>query len=543
MTRHFKSVTILLLFLIASVSLFGQKGARISYFNKKGMLASDEDALYYRTSTDTTNFYRSYYLKTKSLFFAGYIKSASDSTDHTNTYYDTCRWYYPNGRIQKEYVYNNQGQLNGTCKEYYENGSLNKEVEYKLNQRSNSYTEYNWANERMSVFEENFNTNANKWPVGSNDTGHCKLKLGGIELLNTTSRFFLKRTPVNPTDSNYSIEVSVNSNYLSDSLRAGIVFNYKDNRNYSYFFASSLKLYAGKVTDGREQKIINMNYCNALLPKAWNKLQIIQTGDKLIYVVNNEPFTFVIDKTSPMLSTGLGTFNSGPVLFDNFFIKTFDKELPIQHLFKKAPLEALATDEYGIISTSSGLVISENGLILSNYTPFKHVSEILVQAYDINDSLITFNATIKFKDEFRDLVLLQITNLNEKKLHNIAYTYYYKPELPRMLTTNMWYLKKWGCNQFKTDSLTASLEPFRLGHFAITNHEITPSSYPTLSGTGSFNHEGEFIGLIRETQNGFKLQPIGLINSFLFYSGEKIQKNKTANTGSIYKNSVHIRTR
>ncbi|MDI9341857.1 MAG: hypothetical protein QM534_14900 [Sediminibacterium sp.] len=531
------------MFLISSASLFGQKGTRISYFNKKGMLASDEDALYYRTSTDTVNFYRSYYLNTKTRFFAGYIKSASDSTDHNNTYYDTCRWYYPNGRVQKEYVYNTQGQLNGICKDYSVDGQLNKEIEYTLNQRGNYYTEYSWAGERMMVFEENFTTNHNQWPAGTNDTGHCKLKLGGIELMNTTSRFFLKRAPVEPTGNHYSIEVSVNSNYLSDSLRAGIVFNYKDNRNYSYFFVSRLKLYAGKITDGKEQKIINMKYSNTLLPNTWNKLQIIQTGDKLIYVVNNEPVTFIIDKNPPLHATAIGTFNSGPVLFDDFCIKTFDKEIPIQNLFKKAPLEALATDEYGIISTSSGLVISENGLILSNYAPFKHVNEILIQAYDINDSLITFNATIKFKDELHDLVLLQITNLNEKKLHDIAYTYYYKPELPRTLTTKIWYLKKWGVNQFKTDSLTASLEPFRLGHFAIANPEITPSSYPTLSGTGSFNQEGEFIGLIRETQNGFKLQSIGLINSHLFYSGEKIQKNKTANTGSIYKNVVHIRTR
>lgn len=551
MTRHFKSVTILLLFLISSVSLFGQKGARISYFNKKGMLASDEDALYYRTSTDTVNFYRSYYIHSKTRFFAGYIKSASDSTDHTNTYYDTCRWYYPNGRVQKEYVYNTQGQLNGICKDYSVDGHLNKEIEYTLNQRGNYYTEYSWAGERMAVFEENFTANHNQWPAGTNDTGHCKLKLGGIELMNTTSRFFLRRAPVEPTGNHYSIEVSVNSNYLSDSLRAGIVFNYKDNRNYSYFFVSKFRLYIGKISEGVEQKIANNFYSFLLKPTDWNKLQVITTGDTLIFGVNDELATFITHKNAPQnLQTGLGILNQGTTVFDNFVVKTFDQKIQLSHLFCKKKYEKMTTDEYGISGTSMGLVLSDNGLILARYTPVRYANEIFVQAYDSNDSLIKLSAKVKYNNAVSDMALLEIVNPENKKLFAPAYTFFNKPEIPKKIQIKAWYLKKTGFQQFKSDSLLASLEANTLGGYAINPYENTfriltdPMSRISLSGATFFTPDGEFIGMLTDgIQKNNKLQNISFINTLIFQSGEKIQKNKTANTGSIYKNVVHIRTR
>lgn len=528
---------------------FGQRGIRISYFDKKGLLASEDEALYYRKSTDTINFYRSFYVKTKMPFFTGYIKSANDSSDLNNRYYGTCQWYYPNGRLQKENPYDEQGNLNGTCKEYFENGQLKNEYEYTLNKRSSYYhTEYNIYNDRFSVFEDNFSTNANNWPVSNNDSGYCKLKLGGIELMNTKASAFLKRSPVSPSNKNYSIEVSINANYLTDSLRAGIVFDYKDALNYSYFFASRLSLYSGKISNGKEVKILNNFHTTVLDPINWNKLQVTKIGDTLIYSINNELATFILDTAiNARYDVGLGLMRQGPVLFDNFQIKTSEKAIPFTHFFKKDHFQKMLTDDYGITGTSMGLVLSDNGLLLTRYKPVQHANQIFVSAYSNTDSLTHFIAKVKAKNEFWDLAILEISNLDGKTLFQPAYTFFSKPELPKKLSAKAWCLKKTGLNHFKNDSLNASLESTLLGGYTIntsSNHLTQTSIRMTLSGTVFFALEGELIGMLSdEPSKNAKLQSIGILNSFLFQAGVSLQKNKSAKLSDVYKNIVNIRTR
>ncbi len=164
--------------------LWAQTSVRVSYFTKAGTLASDEDAFYYRKSTDTLNFFRSYYVKSKTPYFIGKILKPSDSTDQKNIYTGCCQWFYTNGNIQRESCYDEKGALNGISKDYYENGNLAREVMYAANKRvGNTHTEYSLNRDKIDVIEDNFSNNNLNWLLSQNDTADWKLKLGGLECL------------------------------------------------------------------------------------------------------------------------------------------------------------------------------------------------------------------------------------------------------------------------------------------------------------------------------------------------------------------------
>ncbi len=531
------------LFLSINLQLLGQKSPRISYFTKDGSLAELEEAFYYRQSTDTLNFYRSYYVASKNTYFKGSIISANDSLDKNNKYSGTCIWFYPNGNKLKEYNYDEKGLLNGICKEYYENGDLKKEVEFYANKpKSKKYIAYNLKRTKSIVYEENFSTNENNWDT-INEMGSSKLKLGGIELTGKKNVNFIAIPAIKVNSPNYMLEVSINSNYLRDTmLKAGFVFEYKNASNYYYYYISHNKRYIGKVQDGKYIKIIDGFFSIELNPYDINKIQVSRIGNKIYYAANGSILLCHYENDSIQNKFGLSVKGIGFVLFDNLLVHEYEKNVEINAIFLEKKYMNLKSENFGIRSFSTGLVLNKNGLIVTTLDYFKNHNNIEVQVY-INDTLKNFTAIIAAKDPYHNLAFLQLQNLGTSVLDEPYYTFFKKPAIKvgDFLSTSCFTEQQF--DTIKPTSVLGKLKSPALFENFSTYFETDISGGQHITGAPVFTLEGELLGIINQVALNSSTIKLTHIINLIFAKQEQVEKYRTPNLKNIYKNVVNIRVR
>jgi hypothetical protein len=533
-----------ILFLTLTLQAVSQKSPRISYFSKDGNLADLEDAYYFRQSTDTLNFYRSYYVASKNCYFKGSIIKANDSLDKNNLYAGNCTWFYPNGNKMKEYQYDNKGVLNGMCEEYYENGNLKKEIEFISNKPNiSNYTAYTIKGAKSNVHEDPFTNNENNWQVFTNTNSTSKLKLGGLELacMKNTSLFSIPTIKVN--SANYMLEVTINSNYLRDSIyKAGLVFEYKNALNYSFYYISHNRRYIGKVKEGITTKILDDFYTPELNPYALNKIQALRLGNKMYYATNNTILLCHIENDSVQAQVGLSTKGIGSVLFDNFIIHEYDKTIDIGTIFTDKNYFNIKEEDFGIKSISSGLVLDKSGLILTNYDNVKKNNSIQVQLY-VNDTLKKYNAVVLAKDVFHNLAFLKLTNLGATILEEPHYTFFQKPAIKTgsALFTN--YFTRYQFDDVKIASIKGVLKSPALFENFLTSFETSMLTEQQALGAPVFTEDGELLGMVNQAGENSSALKLTHVLNLLFSSQQKITKYRTPSVKDIYKNCVMIKVR
>lgn len=541
MQYFWRRVLVYLVVCAAISPLWAQTNARISYFTKAGTLASDEDAFYYRKSTDTLNFFRSYYVKSQTPYFIGKILKANDSTDQKNVYAGCCQWFYKNGNLQRESCYDENGALNGISKDYYENGNLAREILYAANKRvGNTYTEYSLNRDKIDVTEDNFSSNNLNWLLSQNDSANWKLKLGGLECLGKKEGLLTQFPTLTAANTPISVEVTINTNYLDANNKAGLVFAYKDQKNYGYFLISNRKIYIGYLENGKLSTIVEGWYEERINAKGWNKVGVTLAYDKVFYAINNTFIYANAFKARTPIKIGLGAQLVGAVLFDNFYVRQYANTLPIELAAGKDCLFILEED-YNLSSISTGVILDKSGLILTNYTPFETNAPIKVQAY-IGDSIQTFQAKLVAQDAKHNLALLRISDLGTKQLHEPYYSFWNKAGITDSKKISVHYFVKNGKYTVAKKSSNGLLKPASIKE-GFTNRASIEGidRLRNLLGAGVFSAEGELIGCIQETRLNLSLLTIPPINNFLFYSKEPMSKSETVIPELIFKNIVNIR--
>jgi len=499
-------------FLIASgFAAIGQK-KNISYFDEKGRLTYEESAFYYRESTDTANYFRSYYAKYKTKYFEGYILNASDTADYNNKYNGLCKWYYTNGKIKRQSEYNNEGILSGVRSDYNLRGQLIKKTEYIngkiLNDR---YLEYDSLGHTSYVLKDDFVDNAFNWPISLETGKTSKIKIGGLELINTTDidSYVLKDVKIDSL--NYSIETLINSLYLLPDTKTGVVFGYKDLDNYNYYYITNSKFSVGFRKNGVNYNTIEDFFTPDL--NNFNKLKIVSIEDSIYFFINDKLQTYC--QTSKLVGDKIGFYvNKGNSFFESFIIKEGNINLNLvdkKHLMSYKINGHMKT----INDVYSGVFIGKTGIVLTEIKNLNRVNKILVETC-INDTLKLYEADVLKDDFIYNYTLLKI---RIDTLGTVNLTYNYNPL--RKLDP----LKKAFIYYFEKDSLSRLFKPVTI--------EVVPKSITGIHvsagnnikvGSPIFDADGNILGLVSDIDRKNKVThtPISSIFGYFMMKPELI---------------------
>lgn len=405
-----KNFTLTLAFIsLISISLFSQITNKV-YFTSSGIASTNENGYYYRVQINDS-LYKSYYTSTDNIYFEGNIKNASNENEAKNIYSGNCKWYYKNEKVKLEKNYNSNGKEDGVCIYFFESGKKWKEYTYKNgNIEDSKYIEYTEQGNIISIFEENFDNNKNDWDLYTSDLSSSRIENGAMVLESKTkegtSRFI--NFPINASD--YIIELNFDNSEVKNN-KIGIIWGFKDWKNYNYFTIANNSFYLGSCFEGIDNQKFNGIYTRDIDLKGKNKLKLYVTDGNLVVLIND----ILQSKTREMdmLGSKIGVAISGKckAKIDYLFIKEFTNKNNA----------ALTSSELKVRSTGSGIFISKSGVIVTNFHVIDNNSKLIVDV--TTDGVVkSYEAEVLQKDEQNDLALIKIKDPNFK-LSNLSYSF------------------------------------------------------------------------------------------------------------------------
>ena len=544
-----KSVLNFIIFIISFFSLSNclsaQNGKGKSYFDEKGFLAFTNTAIYYRQETDTANYFRSFYVANNMKYFEGKIISANDTLDNKNSYAGLCSWYYPNGMKKKQCLFNETGILNGFFEEFFEEGKVFKQIVYENGLIKNCrYIEYSIGGMAINVFEENFANNLNNWVLSKSESMTSKIKLGGLELVNKTKDDFIISISHKIDSSNFSIEASLNSSYIFTGCQTGLVFNYRDKRNYNYFYVSQFRYFIGEVKNGVDKRCVDNYFSFDLKANTWNAIKVVRLNDGFYYYINNKLQIITALGTSVGQSIGF-LVNNGLAFFDNLIIKQFS-EKAINPIIINDLFVEFDGKTNPIRSKNSGIMLSNNGYVLTSLADIENINGIIVEAV-VNDSIKVFDAEIYLKNVAQNFAILKIKNIKRAIFSKPVFSYSY---LKSIETEKKFVAKYLSINsnnkQFEVKTLIGDI------------NEVSPHDHEKKGvadshlciGSPIFDKSGNILGVLGKVNDQYKIEIVNmqLVMGIYFNCFENNQiirkpKNDPLNIEkNIFKNLVSIKT-
>lgn len=537
---------VLMMFLSLCFKLHAQNQHGISYFDKKGFLTYLDSALYFRQETDTSNYFRSFYAKSKNLYFEGKIIGASDTVDVNNTYIGLCKWYYPSGIIKRQCVYNENGGLNGLYEEFDKTGKLSKQTVYENNKlKTKEYLEYTNDDEKgIRVFEDEFSDNSNQWDLLKSEFVNSKIKIGGLELRNYTPEDYSLLIPYKIDSTNYSVETLINSIFLTLECKSGLIYGYKDKNNYNYFYVSKYRCFIGSIKNGIDEKIADNYFSHDIKGNNWNTLEVRCLNDTFYYYINKRIQLYYANK--PSIGDHIGfNVNNGVSFFDKLTIKQFRKT------YRKTEndivkFELIDGAYYPSRFIQSGVMLSNNGYILTTIKDLNSVNKLFIEAI-IKDTLRRFDVDVFSKNDFLNFVILKVRGADTNTFAKPVYGYSYMNtiETEKKFTT-----------KFLSSSTTSP--GYQINSLDGENRVVAKDQYFNHSlanshvciGGAIIDVKGNLIGILSSINDDSKIKAINIqwtMNTMIdLKENKQIQRSQLADPSIIdrelYKNLVIIKT-
>lgn len=515
-----------------------------SYFDEKGRLSYEETAVYFRKNTDTINYFRSYYAKNKSKYFEGIITNACDTLDFNNKYKGLCNWYYPNGNLKIQSEYNDEGLLNGIKKEFSLDGSLRKKTIYENGKvKDKKYIEYNENNIAVDVFEEDFSNNSMNWELETSEYLNSKIKIGGLEIVNKTTKEYFKVINKLIDSENYSIETNINAFAIEKDCKSGIVFGFKDRSNYGYFYISKRKFHVGFIRDNKVVKKIDDYFSVDLKTNDFNKLNIQFLNDSLYFYINNTLQCY--SSKEELLDTKIGFYVSNGYYFFDYLV--------VKAIVSKKTKNPIGTDQLFFSNKSwkfparqinSGVIIGENGYILTSIKDIEYCNSIFVEI-NCNDTLKRYEAEIFLNSSLYNFAVLKIKDSTVKVPKPIYNVYTYSSISEKSFIA--YNFEKDSLNNLKRNKFTSDFK-------TINNHQhIEYSGLKHVHycvGSAMFNAKGDILGIITSVDKGNMVNTtiIRRVIDLLFTHRESNEIKPKANfdyanfENDIYQNIVIVKT-
>jgi hypothetical protein len=513
-------------FVVLAICCNGQQNINTSFFDGNGYLTYEETAVYYRKNTDTVNFYRSYFIENQNKYFEGFITNAVDTADYNNRYAGTCKWYNKNGTLKLLVHYNEQGLLHGLKQEFNENGVLRKQGVYENNLlKTGSYLETDENGFTALVFDEEFKNNESRWLLETNEFVSSRIKLGGLEMTNKKNTNYVLFSDKNIDSTNFSIETSINSNYLTPESKCGIVFGFKDWNNYNYFYVSKFRFYIGSVKNGQPGKNLENYFSFELNGNGWNNVKVLNAGDSIYYYINNRLQACCPNNGFAAGREGL-SINKGISLFDNFVIKQYSDA----YKNKLQPDVSYSFDAYTlpVKQMNMGVLLGKNGYILTTVKDVKQVNKFVVEVY-CRGSVKQYEADVFYYNPWTKFLMLKIKDGKMDDSTRIHYNYNY---MKNCNTEKV--MISFSADKNSETGLpaldTVSVRSMKIN--AHDHHYKDMVNRHSCIGSPLFNSECYILGIITDVnkENEIKVLSMQEINTYL-YSNSKV-------IGIEYKNEV-----
>lgn len=411
-----------------------------------------------------------------------------------------CTWYYKNGNKKCQCYYNENGIKDGEYKEYYENGTVYKSIEYSLGKiKGSNFFEFDDNNNKIIVFKEEFYDNSLKWDLSKKELISKKIKIGGFELLNQSKESDISISPFLVDSSEFSIETKINTNYFIGTGKAGLLFNFIDDKNYNYFFISRSRYFIGYVKAGEDVKQVDGYYSKSVKALDWNSLSINCNRDTLYYSINGR--LHIEQAKSEIKGKGIAMYVSqkSNALFDDLTIKQFYKNR-LEHNILDIEKVYDSNKKFTVQSISNGLLFSSKGYILSTYNNIKELNRIIVYV-NVNDTIKQFDADVFLKDETHNLVVLKVKKSNEVVLAPPAFSFLKEVSLNlEAELVSYSFSEKSTSDNYKIDISYGKLKSFACYENFNNYFELSSNKKEIPSGTPIFTRKGEFLGVTYDTQ-------------------------------------------
>ena len=468
----------------------------IVYFDKKGKGTSQEEAYYYRKK-ETGNSYKSVYVNGGSPYFEGEITSASNTDENLNKYFGKCKWYYKNGNLKSTKNFNDAGIEDGQTTLYYESGKVWKEIDYTKGEiKGNRYIEYTEDGRMSRIFEDNFNNNNNEWDLYSSDKSISKIKNGVFELESYTKAGTARYISFTTGSEDFTIESTFNLEKLGTDQKVGLIYGFKDWNNYNYFLLSYGGMYIGSVYEGISTDKVEGMFASSFQKGKKNTLKIITSEDKIIFSINGEVqyqcarFSFVGS------NLGFAMSGKGAVTIDDLICKEINY---------KSSNVSVSKSDYEVKATGSGILISENGYIITNEHVINDANKIQVELTSQGISKL-YSAILVQKDADNDLAIIKINDESFKPIEKLKYSFKESGAIDvgtQVFTIGFpLALSGMGKEAKYTDGKISAKTGY---NGALNSFQSTIAIQPGNSGGPVFNEKGELMGLInasvRETDN------------------------------------------
>jgi S1-C subfamily serine protease/antitoxin component YwqK of YwqJK toxin-antitoxin module len=523
-----KKYTILLFCFISYNISFSQ--TEKAYYNKDWKICDESKADYYRLITNDKksnpkgkikSFYITGELRSEGNFsYIDFKNSGNDLKDGIHIFYFKSgnkeanvpfingkrnglqTTWYEGGELETESFFKN-GLAEGNHTYYHKNGNIKVISSYKDDKRDSKY--YIYCNELNNcekvfnnyVYTDKYN-NAEEWNLIDNEFAISKLKAG--EGLHINSFEFgsgtLHQTLNLPFDleSNFSIDVRIECQYINNDNYHGIVWGYEDYENYNYFYINFSGFFkVGKVVKGIDL-IDEKSYSSNINQDCYqNSLKIIRQQNNLFYSINNE----IVHKDNFSFFKGYNVgFAQGShqkLLYNSFELRyDIDSSLITN--------KDSSTTEDGWTGNGTGFFIDKNGFIATNYHVIKDSKKIEIE-FVRNGLKVSYPAEIVKSDKQNDISVLKIISLDFEPFSSIPYNFKTKISDVGSEIFALGYplaLSVMGTEIKFTDGKISSKTGM---NGDITTYQISVPIQPGNSGGPLFDFNGNLIGITSSTIN------------------------------------------
>jgi len=487
----------------------------IVYFDKKGKVSNQEEGYYFRKK-ENGNAYKSLYISGGSTYFEGEISEASATDDNLCKYFGKCKWYYKNGSLKYVKNFIEGGIEDGLSLYYYESGKIWKEIEcVKGNIKNNKLVEYTEDGRKSRIFEDNFTTNANDWDLYVSDKSTAKISNGVFELTSNTKAGTSRYISISSNSEDMTLEAAFDLSKLADGQKAGLIFGFKDWNNYNYYLVSNSGIYVGFVYEGISAEKVEGMFSSGLKKKEKNILKLLTTDDKIIFSINGDVEYSCARMTMVGSNIGFSITGKGTVLIDNLICKEIN--------YTNSNV-SISKSDYDVKATGSGILISENGYVITNEHVIDNANKIQVEITSEGISK-SYSAILVQKDKDNDLAILKINDDSFKPLAKLKYSF--KESGALEVGANAFTigfplaLSGMGKEAKYTDGKISSKTGY---NGSLNTFQTSIPVQPGNSGGPVFNNNGELIGLINasvsETDNVSYAVKLNYIKNLIEAVGE-----------------------
>lgn len=339
------------------------------------------------------------------------------------------------------------------------------------------------------IFKESFENNNNNWDLYSSDLSSAELINGELVLQSFQNRGTSRFLFMEQSFDDFSVEVKLtpqrNSIKKSRDNTSGLIFGFKDWDNYWYFNIYKSNFEIGQVIEGIVNRKTQLENSPHIALKTENLIKVLVVEGKMTFSINGE---IVFKFKRPLIhGNGIGIAiegNGAKCIFDDLIFKGFNEKTYDSDL------------NPNIKSSGSGFVVSEQGIIATNYHVIEGAKEIVISA-QMGDLTKDFHAKVLMSDQENDLALIAIDDTSFVSFPNLPYSLHTSGgfDLGSSVFTIGFplALSGMGTDPKFSDGKVSSKKGYG---GSVNGFQTTIPVQPGSSGGPVFNSKGELIGII-----------------------------------------------